>query len=62
MYEEIVTEEGVTVIRYTNAENEIWWVPVDDGNRMYQAYLESIRPVVGETDAPTILLDGEMTP
>lgn len=39
MYEEIVNEDGSVVIKYTTEDGELWWIPVNDSNRMYQKYL-----------------------
>ena len=39
MYEEIVNEDGSTVIKKTDGGN-IWWIPAVEENRMYKEYLE----------------------
>jgi hypothetical protein len=39
MYEEITNEDGLTTIKYTTEDGEIWWIPVNESNRMYQEYL-----------------------
>ena len=37
-----VGENGLceTIISKTEADGTVWWVPVDEGNRHYQEYLE----------------------
>ncbi len=40
MYEEIVVDENrPAVIKYTAADGQIWWIPTDESNAMYQEYL-----------------------
>lgn len=39
MYEEVTDEDGLTTIKHTTENGEIWWIPVNKENRMYQEYL-----------------------
>lgn len=39
MYEEITDEEGLKIIKHTTADGEVWWIPINESNRMYQEYL-----------------------
>ena len=39
-YELISTSETEKIVKATNADGKIWWIPVDPENTMYQAYLE----------------------
>jgi len=38
-YQEITNDYGVTVIKRTDADGIIAWIPVDESNSDYQAYL-----------------------
>ena len=39
IYEEVTNELGTTLIKRTDADGKIWWIPVDESNSDYQAYL-----------------------
>ena len=39
IYEEVTTELGNTVIKRTDEDGKIWWIPVDPANSDYQRYL-----------------------
>ena len=39
MYEEIINKDGSTIIKHTKEDGEIWWIPKDESNAMYQKYL-----------------------
>lgn len=39
MYEEIVNEDGSLSVKHTTTDGEVWWIPVNESNRMYQEYL-----------------------
>ena len=39
IYEEVTTETGNTVIKRTDADGLIWWIPNDPSNSDYQRYL-----------------------
>jgi len=43
MYEVIKQEHAEDVIKKTDAEGKIFWIPVDEANSDYQAYLESLK-------------------
>jgi hypothetical protein len=53
IYEEITTEFGNKVIKRTDADGTIWWIPVDERNSDYQRYLnpeaEQSTPIVEVT-------------
>lgn len=39
MYEEITDEKGLTLIKQTTEDGQVWWIPANESNRMYQEYL-----------------------
>lgn len=39
MYEEVINDVGLPVIKYTTESGQVWWIPVDERNAMYQEYL-----------------------
>jgi hypothetical protein len=39
MYEEVINKDGSTIIKHTTEDGEIWWIPVNEQNRMYQECL-----------------------
>jgi hypothetical protein len=39
IYEEITTDLGNTVIKRTDADKSVWWIPIDPANSDYQEYL-----------------------
>ena len=39
IYEEITNEFDKTVIKRTDPDGKIWWIPLDEGNADYQRYL-----------------------
>jgi hypothetical protein len=39
IYEEVTTEFDKKVIKRTDADGTIWWIPIDEANSDYQAYL-----------------------
>jgi hypothetical protein len=43
-YELITDELGQEVIKRTDADGKIWWIPMDEANSDYQAYLLSLEP------------------
>ena len=49
-YEVITDELGQEVIKRTDADGKIWWIPTDPANSDYQAYLN---PVEHLTEKPT---------
>ncbi len=42
IYEEVTTETGNVLIKRTDTDGRIWWIPTDQSNTDYQAYLESL--------------------
>ena len=45
IYEILETLDGGNVLKRTDADGLEAWVPFDESNSDYQAYLESIKPV-----------------
>jgi hypothetical protein len=45
IYEEITDEQG-TIIKRTDADGVITWIPTDPANSDYQAYLNKDKPQV----------------
>lgn len=39
IYEEVTTELGNTVIKRTDSDGQVWWIPTDPANSDYQRYL-----------------------
>jgi hypothetical protein len=39
VYEEVVTELGNTMIKRTDEDGKVWWIPANPDNSDYQAYL-----------------------
>jgi hypothetical protein len=39
-YEKVIAEAGNTVIKRTDEDGTVWWIPTDEANSDYQAYLE----------------------
>jgi hypothetical protein len=50
IYEEITNELGEVMIKRTDADGSVWWIPTDPANSDYQAYLN---PVEHLTEIPT---------
>lgn len=50
VYEEVVTELGNTMIKRTDLDGKVWWIPTDPANSDYQRYLnpeaEQSTPIV----------------
>lgn len=44
-YELVVSDMGVQVIKRTDADGNQTWIPVNESNSDYQAYLVSLEPV-----------------
>jgi len=36
---EIITQDNGTIIKRTDADGQVWWIPTDPANSDYQAYL-----------------------
>ena len=49
IYEEVTNELGNKSIKRTDPDGTIWWIPIDEANSDYQAYLNKDNP---ETDNP----------
>jgi len=43
-YEEVTTELGNVVIKRTDVDGSVWWIPTDPSNSDYQAYLNKDKP------------------
>ena len=41
-YEIIKTDLGGDIIKRTNDDGQVWWIPTDPANSDYQAYLASL--------------------
>lgn len=39
IYEEVVTHLNNTMIKRTDADGKVWWIPTDPANSDYQRYL-----------------------
>ena len=39
IYEEVTTELGNTILKRTDADGKVWWIPMDEANSDYQRYL-----------------------
>ena len=50
IYEEVTTDNDNKVIKRTDADGTVWWIPMDEANSDYQAYLN---PVEHLTEIPT---------
>jgi len=44
-YEVIINDVGQEVIKRTDADGKIWWIPAVEENSDYQAYLNKDKPV-----------------
>ena len=40
IYEEVTTELGSTIVKRTDPDGKVWWIPMDETNSDYQAYLK----------------------
>ena len=49
-YEEVTTDLGDTILKRTDEDGKVWWIPMDETNSDYQAYLN---PVEHLTEIPT---------
>jgi len=38
---ELITQDNATIIKRTDADGQVWWIPTDPANSDYQAYLAS---------------------
>jgi hypothetical protein len=45
IYEEITNDLGATLIKRTDADNKVWWIPCDPANSDYQAYLNKDKEI-----------------
>ena len=43
-YEEVTNDYGVTVIKRTDEDGGVAWIPADPANSDYQAYLDRDKP------------------
>ena len=51
IYEEVTTELGNAILKRTDEDGKVWWIPMDEANADYQAYLN---PVEHLTEIPTV--------
>jgi hypothetical protein len=49
IYQEITNELGNKIIKRTDADGKVWWIPMDESNSDYQRYLnpEADQPIGG---------------
>jgi hypothetical protein len=49
IYEEITNDLGEVIIKRTDSDGKVWWIPTDPANSDYQRYLnpESDQPIGG---------------
>jgi hypothetical protein len=38
-YEKVTNESGAEIIKRTDADGLVWWIPIDPANSDYQRYL-----------------------
>jgi hypothetical protein len=50
-YEEVTSELGNLVIKRTDADGSVWWIPADPANSDYQRYLRWLN---GEDESGTL--------
>lgn len=41
-YEIVKTDRDTDILKRTDADGSIWWIPVDESNSDYRVYLESL--------------------
>ena len=44
IYEEVTNDLGDTIIKRTDADGKVWWIPLDPANSDYQAYVTKDEP------------------
>jgi hypothetical protein len=54
IYEEVTTEFGNIVIKRTDKDGSIWWIPTDPANSDYQRYLKWLENPEAESTQPTL--------
>ena len=42
IYEEVTTYTNNKIIKRTDEDGTVWWIPTDPANSDYQAYLKSL--------------------
>jgi hypothetical protein len=47
IYEIVVADFGQNVIKRTDENGQVWWIPTDPANSDYQAYLASLEAPQG---------------
>ena len=50
IYEEVTNDAGAVSLKRTDADGSVWWIPMDESNADYQAYLN---PMEHLTEIPT---------
>jgi hypothetical protein len=40
IYEEITSDLGEVMVKRTDADGKVWWIPTDPANSDYQQYLK----------------------
>lgn len=41
-YQEITNDLSVVIIKQTDLDGKVWWIPTDAANSDYQAYLKAV--------------------
>ena len=54
IYQEITTDFGNKIIKKTDSDGVIWWIPLDPANSDYQAYLKWLENPEAEETQPTL--------
>jgi hypothetical protein len=39
---EVIENNDQNIIKRTDADGQVWWIPTDEANADYQAYLKSL--------------------
>ena len=50
VYEIVTTELGSQILKRTDPDGRVWWIPVDESNSDYRAYEAWLESQHGETD------------
>ena len=51
-YETVTDFFGVESIKRTDADGSIWWIPMDEANSDYQAYLATLASELSNPSTP----------
>ena len=42
IYEKVTSDLGIVTIKRTDTDGKVWWIPLDQANSDYQAYLKHL--------------------